>query len=245
MLAMSARHAVRGRWTRGLCACPALIDFERDIPMPRMPENIKAQLDSVTEEERKFESALGRFTLTWADAEAQLYRVLVRYAGVTDAVGRAIFSGTRAGAMMDYVRSIAHNTKLDAQRVDDLEFVFGQLKTINTMRDHVTHFGSAELLIWREPDKRVVSNVERVSRIGKHFTKEVGSQTLDDMTFDLQGIINHLGRHWTSTTDAFFVWEENKGEGTTWRFRPEQPIVDRPTNDRPASPVRRTARPQR
>ena len=193
----------------------------------KVPDDIHEQLKGVDAEQLKFESALGRFTLTWSDTEAMIYRVLVRYAGVTDAVARAIFSGTRAKVMTDYIKAIAHNTEMHEDRLADLEFVFAQVTAINSLRDHVTHFGSAELLIWREPSSRVLTNRERVSRIGKAVAKEVGSKTLDDMTFDLQGINNHLNVHWVSKADPFKPWQEHPGEATVWRFKPPQPIIER------------------
>jgi len=173
------------------------------------------------EEEAKFERALGRFVMTYADAEAELYRVLVRYAEVSDAVARATFSGMRAKGMMDTIRAIAHNTKLDPARLTDLEFVFAQLASINTTRDQVVHFSSTQLLIWSETTSRVLTNVERVRRYGGHFETQIGSKTLDAMTYDLQAICNHLNLHWGGLRSGpFKPWEENAGEPTTWCYKP-------------------------
>src|SRR5688500_3306553 len=89
-----------------------------------------------------FELALGRFIIAFADAEAELHRVLIHYSQVSDAVARALFSGTRAKGMIDFIRSIAHNSEMPAERREDLEHVFGQLAAINTMRDHLVHHAS-------------------------------------------------------------------------------------------------------
>jgi len=62
----------------------------------RTPKDIHEQTTQVSAEELKFESALGCFTLSWSDTEAMTYRVLVRYAGVTEWSLAPSFSGTRA-----------------------------------------------------------------------------------------------------------------------------------------------------
>ena len=86
------------------------------------------------EQDAGFEQALGRFIIAFADAEAELYRVLIAYSKTDDPVARALFSGTRAKAMIDFIRSIAHNTSMPEDRKADLEYVFRQLAAINAFR---------------------------------------------------------------------------------------------------------------
>ncbi len=54
---------------------------------------------SADEEHEAFLRAIGELTLAWSDLEVVLYKLLKHYSGVNDAVGRAIFSGTRASTM--------------------------------------------------------------------------------------------------------------------------------------------------
>jgi hypothetical protein len=212
----------------------ARCDTLRHMTKHRIPTTEERTL--LEAEEHAFEGALGRFVMAWADAEAELYRVLKHYADVSDGVARAIFSGTRASGMIAYLRAIAHNTKLDPVRLSDLEFVFPQMATINTTRDHVVHFASQQLLIWADPTRRVLTNVERVSRYGKAVEQHIGSASLELMTQDLQVISNHLNMHWGSQAKAvtFTPWQENPGKATTWAYKPQQPKAQkaRPQVDR-------------
>lgn len=177
-------------------------------------------IEKLHKAEAEYNIAVGQFVAAWADTETELYRVLIHYAGVSDAVGRAIFSGTRASAMASFLRAIAHNTRLGGAQIEDLDFVLSHLSAINTMRDRVIHFTSASFSFESEnPSNRVISNQHRVSRYGKHFVHIVSSETLDNMTYDLWGISNHLHHH-HNIQGEFRPWEENPGERTTWRYRP-------------------------
>lgn len=171
-----------------------------------------------------FEQALGRFMIAWSDTEVELYRVLVRYSGVTDPVARAIFSGTRAKAMMDFIRSIAHNTAMPQDRREDLEYSFQQLAAINSMRDHLAHHTSASYS-FRAPQRRIVAN-QRASRYGNGKGFEVGIETIEAMTWDLYGIANCLNAHWGPRSDSFQPWRENpEDEGPLqWTYKPPNPI---------------------
>lgn len=171
-----------------------------------------------------FELSLGRFVIAWADAELELYRVLIHYSNVSNAVARAIFSGTRAKGMIDFIRSIAHNGAIDQDRRTDLEHVFAQMVVINTMRDHVLHHVS-DNFSFGDPSSRIVAN-SRTSRIGNANGYEIGPKTLDNMTWDLYAIANHLNMHWGPRKDPFQPWREDdqRGPPTAWLYRPLQPI---------------------
>ena len=92
---------------------------------------IQHDLEEPLEAQEKFEKALGRFIIAWTDAETELYQILLSYSNVSHAVGRALFSGTRARGMMDFIRSIAHNTAMDYDRKKDLEYVCNGLVFCN------------------------------------------------------------------------------------------------------------------
>lgn len=173
-----------------------------------------------------FERSLGRFMIAWADTELELYRVLIAYSGVTKAVGRAIFSGTRASAMINLLRSIAHNTQMAADRKQDLDHVFPQLTAINTMRDHLAHHASDSYSYPKDdPFTRVVANM-RSSRFGNNTGYELTSDTINAMTWDLYGIANHLNMHHGPRTGPFTPWRENSeiDAPTAWLYTPPQPI---------------------
>ncbi len=189
----------------------------------------------------RFERAYGRLMIAWADTEAELYKTLVHYAGVTDAIARAIFSGTRAGVMMDYIHGIAANTKLSGDRLTDINYVFPQISAINKMRDHLAHHASGSYS-WnpKNPEQRVVTNAERISRYGNEKVTLIGFDTLDNMTKDLHDISNHLNmHHGRLRIGEFRVWHR-AGEDSpypTWLYKSPQPI--KPKNKNPSSPHKR------
>jgi len=192
---------------------------------PKSPVR-KALEDAISahEEDNAYELALGRLTIAWATAEHELYRVLLNYSGVSDAVGRAIFSGIRASVMIDYIRSIAHNTEMDEYRLNDLEFIFSQIRSINKMRDRLVHFSTDSYSYPpSNPKQRVLTNQVRVSRYGKEFVHIVDKKIIENMVYDLHGISNHLNQHWGPRNGIFHQWEENPGELTIWLYKfPEQ-----------------------
>ncbi|MBX3624112.1 MAG: hypothetical protein KF892_03785 [Rhizobacter sp.] len=172
-----------------------------------------------------FNHALGRFTLMWADAEAYLKQVLIAYAGVTEDVGRALFSGTRASTAIDQISAIAHNTEMAADRWKSLEATLSHMRAINSMRDKITHHGSALTLNFTDGLSRIITDKERSSRKGKGFTLEVGHQMLDDMTHDTHRICAHLSHHAQHPTGPFTKPQEGTGQRGPWRFKPPQPIA--------------------
>ena len=173
--------------------------------------------------------------LAWADAEQELYRVLVHYAGVSDAVGRAIFSGTRARTMMDYMNNIAHNVELSADRKENLTALFSHMTTINSMRDKVVHYSSGNSIEYNDPETRALSNYRRVNRYDTHFIYDIGSKHLSQMTEDLYLIGHHLQMHWSSPPDAFHVWREEPADDSAWRYKPLPALRAKPAKGRAMS----------
>lgn len=186
-------------------------------------ENTEAPPPNYQDEET-FELALGRFMIAWADAEAEVYRVLVAYSGVTNAVARAIFSGLHAKTMTDFIQHIAHNTNMAEDRRQDLEYVFPQLAAINTMRDHLAHHTTGSYNS-KDAKTRVVANM-RSNRFGKNKGYEISADTINAMTWDLYGIANHLNMHHGRRTGPFTPWREASDDDapTPWTYKSPQPI---------------------
>lgn len=196
-------------------------------------ESIRGTIEAAIvarEQDPSFERAYGRFMIAWADAEAELYRVLCAYAEVSDDVARAIFSGTRAGTMIEHIRAIAHNTEMAQERVADLEHVFPQIAAINKARDLLAHYATNSYgFDPARPTFRAVTNADRVSRRGKERFDWVGVETLEAMTADLHGIGNHLNMHWGRRLGPFRPWRENdpSDPATPWLYKSPQPASDR------------------
>jgi hypothetical protein len=204
-------------------------------PAVAAPRRTGLNIDAVQQAEEDFAYALGRFIMAWSDTETELYRALLHYSGVSGDVGRAIFSGTRAKTMVNFIRAIVSNTKAPKARVDDLDFIFRQLNWINDARDRFVHFSSETMGYKRDdPTVRLLTNRHRTSYVGKGYALPVSAKTLEDMTWDLYGITNHLQMHFVPQPDGFHVWEENEGERTTWRYKP--PPQDNANQARPPKP---------
>jgi len=194
---------------------------------PGHDESLRTDIEAAFEargEDANFERALGRFIIAFADTEAELLKVLVKYSHVTDPVARALFSGSRAKGMIDFIRSIAHNSAMPADRRHDLEHVFSQLGAIITMRDHLVHHTS-DSYSFDDPKRRIVANT-RASRYGNSKGYEIGADTIDAMTSDLYGISNHLNMHWGPREGPFRHWRENPEDQTptAWAYKSPNPI---------------------
>jgi hypothetical protein len=96
------------------------------------------------EERARFHASVGRLFLAWSRTEAEIYRVLVKLTGVTDAIGRSIFAGERARTMFEIIDRILENTGGSEVRRADFRFLSAQANAINTLRDGIAHHGDLD-----------------------------------------------------------------------------------------------------
>jgi hypothetical protein len=170
----------------------------------------------------EYHAAIGRLMLKWVQSEELLYKVLLHYGNLSDAVGRALLSGTRARDLMNYLLAVAENTDMDAARVGDLKFVFAQLAAINTMRDRIVHHGMWSFMSVNEDYTQPITNIDRSSRGRTNmFYVHIGSDGIDSMVSDLLAISSHLSRH----LQKDFVPYRKKADSKTWLYKPPQPRV--------------------
>lgn len=176
------------------------------------------------EQDENYERAFGQLMIAWADAEKEAYHVLIAYAGVTDAVARALFSGTRMKAITDFIKAIDFNAPLPIDRSADLAHVFTQIGLINDIRNHLVHY-SSQSYSYNDPTHRVVAN-QRPSRYGNVTGYEVSPKIIDQITQDLYAIANHLNMHHGPRTGPFTPWRENDlaDPPTPWLYKQLQPI---------------------
>ena len=184
-----------------------------------MEDGIFLSLKKASED---FTIAVGRMSLSWADLEHQLYRVLVHYAGVSDPVARALFSGTRAKAMSDNIVAILQNTKASEPRKSHFQTLAAQIGTINTMRDMVTHSAG---LNWGgvstdgKIPKRQISDISRIKRIENAKFLEIDDTTLGDMCKDMTTIRQNLQHHLRK--DEF---QDALTGKIAWQYKSPQPM---------------------
>lgn len=176
------------------------------------------------EEHDAFVRELGRLTLAWSDVEAILFKILKNYADVSWPVAKALFSGTRARVAIKFIQSIAENTDVSKERVDDLEETFRKIVEINTFRDFLVHHVDGSIFEFEDsdPTKRYVSDHLRASRVAKTKTYLLGSSTLIDMRDDCEECCWRLHSHLAPISQEFQAGS-GRGDRLPWRFKPPQP----------------------
>ncbi len=181
--------------------------------------------DIARQEHEEFLQALGELTLAWSDLETVLVKVLANYAGVTAAVSRAIFSGTRARQAMKFVMAIADNTVSEQHRRDDIEEIFNHIATLNTSRDFVIHNVDGSMQTFRQqfPTSRLISNAERSSRAAKAKTIFIGSSDLLAMAADCIECCWRLHAHLVPISSPFQPAPGTGGVRSPWQYSPPQP----------------------
>ena len=180
--------------------------------------------EQARKEHKAFATAIGELTLAWSDLETVLYKLLKHYAGVNDAVGRALFSGTRARTAMNFIKAIADNTSMEPTRRADLDEIFEQVVAINSMRDFVVHHvnGSEQEFEDDNPQERVVTDSLRVSRLQKAKHLYLGSSTLIAMRNDCLECCWRLHAHWSPSNSPFQPGPGTNGVRSPWQFTPPQ-----------------------
>lgn len=176
------------------------------------------------EEHMQFQRAIGGLTLAWSDTESALYAVLLHYSKVSQEVGRAIFSGARADAMIKFIRAIAHNTNMEKARLDDLDDVFGRINTIGSMRNFIVHHVSGSLQEFDDddPTARVIEE-RRTSRAGNEQRVMIGSENIDAMSADLAACCWRLVAHPDIYNEPFRPHHGPNGKPHTWLYKPLSP----------------------
>lgn len=192
------------------------------------------------EESERLYRNLGEFFLLWSDAEKELYKALIHYSGVTDDIGRAIFSGCRARSMIDFIRNIAQNTKMNGPRKNDLDYLFAQINTINTIRDKIAHYASATNFgVAQKTLLRSVSNYRRSGKMTNEFHIGINSELVEAMCDDLRRLQYRLSLHHRKNAPTR-LGEDVPRDASTWRYIPFQPR--NPKNKTQASPQERQRR---
>jgi hypothetical protein len=198
------------------------------------PQAVWAKFKAVNAE---FCEAFGTFIMRWTNTETRLYGVLLRYSGVEDGVGRAIFSGTRAPTIMDYIRGIAANTeRISAVRLTELEFAFAQMATIRTTRDYLVHYAEPRAIMGEDGVMRhAFTNSSRVSRLAKTWHKDIIVNDVQAMISDLEMLAAIFIGHLIPDDMPFSPLKLPSGEPPTWLYKPEQPQTQNQQNGNPQS----------
>jgi hypothetical protein len=188
------------------------------------PISSRGALDkAVAKEHEMFQRALGRMSMMWSDLENNLFVVIRRYAGVSDAVAKALFAGSRARQMITALESIAINTKMeerDPERFADLDEIFKRIILINGMRDTITHHAGASLIEFDDldPNTRYLRK-HRVSRYGEELKFKISSSLLQQMSADLLECCWRLHAHSDKDNTPFKPGVGPDGTRHAWLYK--------------------------
>jgi hypothetical protein len=137
--------------------------------------------------------ALGRFAQEFAMLEAVMFNTLAFYATVPNNMARALFPGTRVREAMSSIERIIQIQDPGEENKKDLEYVFKQIRKINTLRDGIIHQGS----VLTDDKGRITSNIVRNLTPERLVERSASTETLNAATADLRKISLHLTCHWT------------------------------------------------
>jgi hypothetical protein len=127
-------------------------------------------------------SALGTFLHTFAATEHHLRLLLIRYARVSEIVGRALFHSDRVAELKDAINRVLEATQRWDEK-DALEPFFAHLTVISGVRNNLVHWGGHQL----ESGDYIVSNVH-LAPIDRGRGHRVSAEDIKAMTEDLGDI---------------------------------------------------------
>lgn len=158
--------------------------------------------------------------------EALMQRTLWRVAGVSDATAKAVFSGVRTDAAMQYINRVAAAERWSVASKATLQMIFSQLGQINKLRNNILHYGATE---GDEQDTWIISN-KRFAHLPENISQQAISwETLDSARYDLDKIEYHL-IFLVQTTGHIPGPDEAEIYavlGRAWRYKPPPQAGDR------------------
>lgn len=127
-------------------------------------------------------TALGTFLHSFAATEHHLRLLVIRYARVTEAVGRALFHSDRVAELKDAINRVLEATGRWGEK-DALEPFFAHLTVISGVRNNLVHWGGHQL----ESGDYIVSNLH-LAPIDRGRGHRVNAEDIRAMTEDLADI---------------------------------------------------------
>ena len=198
-------------------------DTERDLD--EAARRAQAQLNYNTAT-MPFYVSLGRFLHQYSVLEHMMLIVLMNISGVSQEVGKSLYSGTRIGIAKDFINRILDATNRQTLK-EKLKPYFDQIGLLTSMRDDILHYGAVY-----DFDRNIllVSN-ERVAHIADRLrTYEVGPKMLDDMAHDANRAVSGLMVEVlpAANTPEFFL----SSIASPWRYKPPPPVPLLPNSRR-------------
>lgn len=165
-----------------------------------------------------YHETLGEFIAGFATVETEMQKLLRRYAGVDEAVAKAIFSGVRAETGMSFIRRLSEAKGASSAAKEDLTDVFAQLGAINKLRNVVLHYGTD----FDEGGNLIATNALVAHSADSLQTHPISARILTDLCFDLHKITLHLRYHDLPALPLDMANGINAVRKASWRYRPPQ-----------------------
>ncbi len=163
-----------------------------------------------------FHRSFGHFMSIFSDIEARTQETLRHFAGVTQPVAKAIFSGTKADSAIGLIKRIGEATGWPPARLAEWKDITTQFGHLNFLRNQLVHHGA----LWHDADIWIVTN-QLVAHMPEKATRIPVSPTiLADAIADLEKLDCHI---------FAFAWpEQYKRHRDTldhvlhcaWRYKP-------------------------
>lgn len=190
--------------------------FRYEIPAAETPDGQKR--------EQEYYTALGDFVAMFSRAEIAVQLALRYYAGLQANRAHILFSGTRADTGIDLIKNLAAEGGASKQVLDELTYVFAQLRAINTTRNAILHYGAQSVAEGEAFVRKAVEGVDETKV--KVTVFPISTTTLKQMSADLQKIIlhlhvGHMGR--PSPKSAFAKDRISRVFAAAWLYKPAQP----------------------
>jgi hypothetical protein len=171
-----------------------------------------------TDPKAPYYEALGRFVDMFAHVESAMAFTLWHYAKTPRNIARAVFSGVRVDAAIDLINRLIITAVTDVSEdlQKELNYVFPQLKIINTARNDIYHYGVSGIA---DGTLGVTTRLKALTE-DRVRTFPVSSSILNDMSADLDKIIlhlytGHMGLHPLLPTARLAILQD------PWRHKPQ------------------------
>jgi hypothetical protein len=209
----NASHAIPSRARESLEGSMGSDDKSNEEFLEVMKE---LSIDRGDEPYRKYFLLLGQFVHEFAQVEGSLLVLLRKTMKSPIEVSSVLLSGVRVDAAKEHINAILA-AREDHVTKDKLSRPFAQLATINTIRNHILHWGVTVLDI----PGFLISNERFNPKKGKEKSFYVKPKDLEDMIHDLRIIHAFLLREQFpflfDDPELTSVFQES------WRYTPPQP----------------------
>jgi hypothetical protein len=180
------------------------------IPASNTPEGRKRV--------EEYHAALGRFVALFSQAELAVQNSLRFYSGLSANRAHLIFSGTRADAGIDLIKSLTTEAGMEPSKHAELSGALAQLKAINTTRNAILHYGAQDVAEGKPYVAKALFGVDETKV--KVVTFPIAPDMLEDMTADVRSIclflyLEHSGKPDTNALMRYFG-------RPPWRYKPQQ-----------------------